>query len=99
MAFESNNFTVVKKEKLNRGEFLVEGGVALASPSKILSVCADAYVSSMEVLAGQVNFSGVVTMCVIYLTDEGETEKAEENVNFSSKFEGDNITAGQKALS
>ena len=63
MAFESNNFTVVKKEKLNRGEFLVEGGVALTSPSKILSVCADAsYVSSMEVLAGQVNFSGVVTM-------------------------------------
>ena len=98
MAFESNNFTVVKKEKLNRGEFLVEGGVALTSPSKILSVCADAYVSSVEVLAGQVNFSGVVTMCVIYLTDEGETEKAEENVNFSSKFEGDNITAGQKAL-
>ena len=98
MAFESNNFTVVKKEKFSRGEFLVEGGVALSSPSKILSVCADAYVSSVEVLAGQVNFSGVVTMQVIYLTGEGETEKAEENVTFSSKFESDNITAGQKAI-
>lgn len=98
MAFESNNFEVVKKEKLNKGEFLVEGGVALNLPSKILSVGADAYVTNVEVLSGTINFSGNVEMCVVYLAEDGTVEKAQETVPFSSKFEQENISVGQKAI-
>ncbi len=98
MAFESNNFCVVKKEKLTRGEFSVDCLVQVEGASKILSLSTDASVSSCEVLNGVINFAGCVDVAVVYLGENGETECAKACCPFTSKFEGENIATGNKAI-
>ncbi len=98
MAFESNNFNVVKKEKLNKGEFSVDCLVQVEGAAKILALSTDASISNYEVLNGVINFAGCVDVCVVYLSEDGETLSANACCPYTSKFEGENIMTGQKAI-
>ncbi len=98
MAFENNNFDIVKKEKLNKGDFTVDGSVAVANASKVLAISSDACVNSYEVLNGTINYSGTIEVCILYMTDDGCVETAKENIAFTSKFDDERITIGQKAI-
>ncbi len=97
MAFESNNFSVVKKTKLQKGEFNVECNVAVTC-SKILTVSAFASVANSEVLNGSINYSGNIDVRLVYMTEEGEIGTVASTCPFTSRFEGDYITNGQKAI-
>lgn len=97
MAFESNNFNVVKKTKLQKGEFNVECNVAVTC-SKILTVSAFASVANSEVLNGSINYSGNIDVRLVYMTEEGEIGIVASTCPFTSRFEGDYITNGQKAI-
>ncbi len=97
MAFESNNFNVVKKTKLQKGEFNVECNVAVTC-SKILTVSAFASVANSEVLNGSINYSGNIDVRLVYMTEEGEIGTVASTCPFTSRFEGDYITNGQKAI-
>ncbi len=98
MAFESNNFNIVKKEKLNRGEFSVDCAVSVDCATKLLALTTDAIVNTCEVLNGVINFAGCVDVNVVYLNENGETLCAKSCCPFTSKFEGDNISTGDKAI-
>ncbi len=98
MAFESNNFSIVKKEKLNRGEFSVDCAVSVEGATKLLALSTDANVNTCEVLNGVINFAGCVDVSVVYLSENGETLCAKSCCPFTSKFEGDNISTGDKAI-
>ena len=91
MAFESNNFCVVKKEKLTRGEFSVDCLVQVEGASKILSLSTDASVSSCEVLNGVINFAGCVDVAVVYNGEKLENECAKACFTLNSKFECEKI--------
>lgn len=96
MAFESNNFNVVKKEKLPKSEFSVECNIA-GSMAKVLAVATTASVTNSEVLNGVINYSGNVDVKLVYLNEEGEIGTLNSTCPFTSKFEGENILTGQKA--
>ncbi|MCM1324933.1 MAG: DUF3794 domain-containing protein [Acetobacter sp.] len=99
MTFESNNFNVVRKTRLPKGEFNVECNIQVASPaSKILTVSAEASVSSYEVLSGSINYAGSIDARIVYLTEEGEICTVASSCPFSSKFDSESITSGQKAI-
>ncbi len=98
MAFESNNFNVVKKVRLPQSEFSVECNVPLAEgAAKVLAVKASPAVTSSEVLAGSVNYAGSIDLKVVYLTADGELGCENCSCPFTSKFESEAITAGSKA--
>lgn len=97
MAFESNNFSVVRKTKLPKSEFSVECNIAGAM-AKVLAVSTVASVTSSEVLSGSINYSGNVDVKLVYLNDEGEIGVLASTCPFTSKFEGEQIVNGQKAL-
>lgn len=98
MAFETNNFNVVRKIKLPKGEFNVECNIAVSNPAtKILAVSAVASVTSSEVLSGSINYAGVIDARIVYMS-EGEICTVASACPFASKFDGDFITAGSKAI-
>ena len=97
MAFESNNFNVVRKSKLPKSEFSVECNIS-GSMAKVLAVSTVATVASCEVLSGTINYSGAVDVKLVYLNDEGEIGVLASTCPFTSKFDGEQITNGQKAL-
>ncbi len=97
MAFESNNFNVVKKTKLPKSELSVECNIA-CQMAKILTVSTVATVVSSEVLSGSINYAGNIDVRIVYMTEDGEIGSVSSACPFTSKFEGDYITSGQKAI-
>ena len=97
MSFEMNNFTVVKKKRLEKSQFNVECNIdANAQIDKILSICHNAQVESAEILNGVVNFSGLLDICLLYSTPDGEIGTVSSSCPFTSKFEDQNIQVGDK---
>lgn len=97
MSFEMNKFTVVKKKHLEKSQFNVECNVdAGAEIGKILSVCHNAQVENAEILNGVVNFGGVLDVCILYSTVDGEIGTVNSSCPFSSKFEDESIQVGDK---
>ncbi len=96
---ETNNFNVVKKLALNKGEFSVECNIpSVDSLSKVLTTHASVSVAQSEVINGCVNFGGNIDAKLVYLTDDGEIGTIASVCPFTSKFEGDVILSGQKAI-
>lgn len=99
MAFESNNFQVAKKYRLPKGEFTVECSVPVEGEvEKIFTISTDVSVGTNEVLAGSVNYTGVIETCVIYMLEGGEVGSTHTSCPFSSKFEDNSIAVGQKPI-
>ncbi len=97
MSFEMNKFTVVKKKRLEKSQFNVECNVdANAEIDKILSVCHNAQVENAEILNGVANFNGVIDVCILYSTVDGEIGTINSSCPFSSKFEDESIQVGDK---
>lgn len=97
MSFEMNKFTVVKKKRLEKSQFNVECNIdAGAEIDKILSVCHNAQVENAEILNGVANFGGVIDVCLLYSTVDGEIGTVNSSCPFSSKFESDSIQVGDK---
>ena len=99
MAFEENNFNVAKKLTLEKKEFNVECNVLPGdNVQKVLVTAVDACVLNYEVYNGGINFSGNIDVKVVYLCDDGQINTVNATCPFSSKFEGDNIEAGQSVV-
>ncbi len=97
MSFETNKFSVVKKKRLESGDFNVECNVDTGVEiEKILSVCHSAQAENAEILNGVVNYSGSIDLCIIYLTVDGEVGTINASCPFASKFEDENIAVGDK---
>ncbi len=97
MTFEENNFNVVKKTKLTKGQFNVECNIAVTC-AKILTATASASVVSSEVLNGNINYAGNIDVKLVYMTEDGEIGTTNSVCPFTSSFVGENIVNGQKAL-
>ena len=99
MAFEETNFNVAKKYTLDKKEINIECSVfASDNIQKVLASSIDASVSSSEVFNGVINFSGNVDIKVVYLCDDGQINTMNSVCPFSSKFESENIEAGQNVV-
>ncbi|MGN1200733.1 MAG: DUF3794 domain-containing protein [Candidatus Caccovivens sp.] len=97
MSFETNKFTVVKKKRLEKSQFNVECVVATdCEIDKILSVCHNAQAETAEILNGVVNFTGVIDVCVLYCTVDGEIGTLNSSCPFTSKMEDSMIAVGDK---
>ena len=97
MAIETNKFCVVKKKRLEKSQFNVECNVSCeVEIDKILSVCHTPQIESAEVLNGVVNYSGVIDLCVLYSTIDGEIGTINSQCLFNFKFEDENIKVGDK---
>ena len=99
MAFEENNFFVAKKLTLEKKEFNVECNILPGeNVQKVLATAVDASLLNYEVYNGGINFSGNIDVKVVYLCDDGQINTVNSTCPFSSKFEGENIEAGQNAV-
>ena len=99
MAFETSKFNVVKKKRLEKSVFNVECNVETnAEIDKLLSVGTNAQVDNIEILNGEINFSGVIDLCVIFATIDGQIGSVNSSCPFTSKFVDNNITPTDKAL-
>ena len=97
MSFEKNKFQVVKKRRLPKSEFNVECNIgADAEITKIFSVCHSAQVENAEILNGVVNFNGNIDICLLFQTVDGEIQTVNSSCPFSSKFEDEKISVGDK---
>lgn len=97
MSFEMNKFNVVKKKRLEKSSFNVECNVETnVEIDKILSVCHTAQAESAEVLNGVVNYSGMIDLCILYCTVDGEIGTINSSCPFTSKFEDSMIAVGDK---
>lgn len=97
MAFEINKFNVVKKKRLESSGFNVECNVATeVEIDKILSVCHSASAENAEVLNGEVNYSGIIDVCILYSTVDGEIGTLNATCPFVSKFEDALVQVGDK---
>jgi len=97
MSFEMNKFTVVKKKRLEKSQFNVECNIdAGVEIGKILSVCHNAQVENAEILNGVANFGGMIDVCILYSTIDGEIGTVNSSCPFSSKFEDNTIQVGDK---
>ena len=99
MAFESNNFQVAKKYRLPKGELTVDCSIPVEGEIvKIFTISTDVSVGTSEVIAGSVNYTGIIETCIIYMLEGGEVGSTHTSCPFSSRFEDNNILAGQKAI-
>ncbi len=99
MSFEKNKFKVVRKHRLEKSQFNVECNLQTeVEIDKVLSVCHTASVENAEVLNGMINYAGNIDICLLYCTVDGEIGTITSSCPFTSKFEGENICAGDKAL-
>lgn len=97
MLFEMNKFKVVKKKRLAKSEFNVECNVSAdVEIDKILSVCHTATADNAEILNGVINYAGTIDLCVLYCTVDGEIGTINSSCPFTSKFEDEMITVGDK---
>lgn len=99
MSFENNNFKVVKKTRLPKSEFNLACQVAAGDEiAKVYAVSINVFCDNQEITNGVVSYSGHVDICMIYGLENGEIASAQATHNFSSKFEDDQITNGEKAI-
>ena len=99
MSFETNKFKVVKKKQLEKSQFNVECNIETAVEiEKILSVCHNAMAENAEILNGVINYSGLIDICVLYSTVDGEIGTLNSSCPFTSKFEDQDISVGDKVL-
>ena len=99
MAFETNNFNVAKKYRLEKSEFSVECNVnAGENVSKVLSVSLGSTLSSCETLNGVINYSGLIDTKIVFLAEDGRLNTVCLSCPFSSKFESEAIENGQNAF-
>lgn len=99
MAFESNNFYVAKKNVLPASEFNVSCNINVEEDiTSIFSVSSNVFVNAKEVLAGSVEYSGVVETCVVYMNTNGEVGSVHTSCPFTSKFVDADIKLDAKAV-
>ncbi len=99
MSFESNNFKVVRKTHLPKGEISVNCVVnADGEIARVQAVSIFATDDNQEVSEGNVSFTGHVDICMIYSLENGEVASAFSSCPISSKFADDSIRAGEKAI-
>ncbi len=99
MAFENNNFKVVKKVGLPKSELNLSCKVtAEGDISKIFALSFNAYATNQEITDGVASYNGRVDICMIYQLESGEIGSTFASCPFSSKFESDNIKGGEKAI-
>lgn len=97
MSVEVNKFSVVKKKRLEKSQFNVECNISVDFEiDKILSVCHTAQTETAEILNGVVNYSGILDICILYATADGEIGTINSNCSFSSKFEDSSIRVGDR---
>ncbi len=97
MAFESNKFNVVRKKHLEKSTFAVECNVESGVEiEKILSVCHTAQATDAEILNGVINYAGNIDLCILYLTVDGEIGTLNSSCPFTSRFEDEAISVGDK---
>ena len=98
MSFETNKLNVVKKERLEKSDFVVECNIeANAEINKVFSVAHSAQIENVEVLNGVINYAGTINLTVIFQTADGEIGTVNSACPFVSKFEGENIKIGDLA--
>ena len=99
MAFESNNFKVVKKTSLPKGEINLDlTATADGDIAKVFAVSISAIDNNQEVSPGSVSFTGQLDVCMIYALDSGEISSAFVSLPFSSRFDSEQISSGEKAI-
>ncbi len=99
MSFESNNFKVVKKTFLPKGELSVDCVVKTDDEiARVQAVSITATEDNQEVSEGVVSFTGHVDICMIYSLENGEVASAFSSCPISSKFVDEGISAGEKAI-
>ena len=97
MSFETNKFKVAKKKQLEKSQFNVECNIETnVEIDKILSVCHTAQAENAEILNGVVNYAGVIDICILYCTVDGEIGTLNSSCPFTSKFEDADIVVGDK---
>ena len=99
MAFEANNFYVAKKTILPTSDFNIECNIEINEEiSSIFAVLGNVFVNTKEVLAGSVEYSGVIETCIIYMTTNNEVGSVHMACPFNSKFVDQNIMLDGKAI-
>lgn len=99
MSFENNNFQVVRKSRLPKGEFTLSCNVSADGEiAKVFAVSLNAYCENQELTNGVVSYSGHVDVCMIYQLETGEVGSAFSSCPFSSKFEDESIVSGERAI-
>ncbi len=99
MSFENNNFQVVRKSRLPKGEFSLSCNVSADGEiAKVFAVSLNAYCENQEITNGVVSYSGHVDVCMIYQLETGEVGSAFSTCPFSSKFEDESIVSGERAI-
>lgn len=99
MSFENNNFKVVRKARLPRSEFnLACQVVAENEIAKVYAVSLNVYCDNQEITNGVVSYSGHVDICMIYGLENGNIASTQATHPFSSKFEDESITNGERAI-
>ena len=99
MSFENNNFQVVKKTRLPKGELNLAVQVAAGDEiAKVYAVSLNVYCDNQEITDGVVSYSGHVDVCMIYGLEDGGIASAQASHPFSSKFEDEQIANGEKAI-
>ena len=97
MTVDTNKFNVVKKKRLEKSTFGVECNVETGIEiDKILSVCHSASAENAEILNGVINYTGYIDLCVLYLSVDGEIGTINASCPFTSKFEDECITVGDR---
>ena len=99
MSFENNNFKVVKKTRLPESEFNLSCKVSAEGEiARIFAVSFNPYCENQEITNGVVSYSGHIDVCMIYQLETGEVGSAFSSCPFSSRFEDDSISSGEKAV-
>lgn len=99
MSFENNNFQVVRKTRLPKGELNLAVQVAAGDEiAKVYAVSLNVYCDNQEITDGVVSYSGHVDVCMIYGLEDGGIASAQASHPFSSKFEDEQIANGEKAI-
>ena len=99
MAFESNDFYVAKKTRLQKKQFNVDCNIPVEGDvSKIFNISSEVLIQDKEILDGLINYSGIVETCVIYMTENGEIGSTHVSCPFSSRIEDAAVKEGKKTL-
>lgn len=97
MAFLENKFLVADRMALDKKQFEVECSVEAVGVKKVLTVSCNPLARESEVVAGVINYSGVIDLRIVFENEEGEIDKTNAVCPFSSKFENEEICMGQTA--
>lgn len=99
MAFENNNFKVVKKSSLQKSEQSLSCKISADGEiAKVFAVSINPICENQEISNGLISFNGHLDICMVYQLESGEVGSAFSSCPFSSKFEDESITNGEKAI-